>query len=888
MKKLIAFIFILLFLAAAGLFFGPSFVDYKTMGPKLAKVVHDKTGMTLDVKGAFKMGFLPSPHMSFKEVFLRKNGEDVFYVKDIHVKLKLMPLLKGQYILDQVVADGAILTVIRDENGMWNIAHQQEANTSNANPSEGFKVNWMSLVNAEVLYIDKASHQKEKFTGIELGMAVGSLSHGPFRIQGKATYREIPYTFRFETGVMNISSPAEFSVLLTSDRIGLTAQYSGQLQRKPTHLEHQGKAKLYTHNIKDLKDLYNLLLQSEMKIPAALEKGMELDMEVKEDGTAMTVQNLSMNWADVIHAKGGFREKDGIVSTDNMNMKLVGDTTLSYEGDVSSKGVDGKVTLASKTFWTTLDAFGIPRLLPDRLEMESGLRVGMDELAIYEMQGMSDGGKFLGDLTYKEGVRSHLEYDLSFSKFDLRGVSDNLKTAAQTVQQKLTSLRDIDADGQFDADVFIHDEGEIKGMKTKVKLDRGILKLKFDALDLLKRPVNLQADMAMVANDVNGKIKLKTKGLNKELNATSNLEINGDDFTFSDVSISWDGASFTGNGRLLRGGERPVIIASLGTSYLNKKIFKDPEAPLDDTLNTGKSVPGDQWSAKPFDLSFLRQMDLDLDITAKRFKAFDDVNLTDSKIRVNIVDKYLKELIISGKYAGGPVRTQISVDGREGVPKWHGTFSGQNIDLGKTALGKVMEKGATAITLNMKSKGTNPRSIISNLDGSGRVIGQNTYIKGFNLSVLQNGLETLQSTAAASKLFGKAFKKGTTKIAKLSIPFDVKRGIINTTGDIIAQGHAWHLKNGLAFINVLQKEMDIRGDIKILKEKTIRGDKKILMKQESQDLPTVGIRWHGKMEDPKYALRIRSLENFIKKKIWDYINKKLEKDKEKAKDKKAE
>ncbi len=853
-KKLITLAFLIAFLISGALFFAPRFLNYETLGPKISSALKQSTGMDLDVKGDFSLSFFPSPHLSLSDVVLKKEGVDALYIKDVSIQLKLFSLLRGDYLLDQVIADKVIITLIRHKDGTWNLAHKSKKVTGDT--AQNFKLNWLSLTNAEVLFIDEMNNKKEKFENIELGLALGSLS-GPFKLQGKTYFHKTPYTFRVESGVLSFSTPSEFSVLLTSDKTGLNAQYVGQLHRKPTHTEHQGAFKFYVNNTTDLDDLSQLLLNKAMSLPAPLSKGVALDANIKDDGVMTTVKDISMNLSDVVRVTGDVAVSNQEVTVNELKTKWVGDTSLHYSGTFSQGDMKGKVELSSKTLWRTLDAFGLPRITPDRLSLKANIKKEADKIVLDQINGISDEGKVLGALDFQLGERPAVKYDLSFGKLDMRHISEGQKGVKKTLEQKLKSLVAVDASGKLAAEKFFYDGGQVKGLATDLVLDKGALTLGVDIREMHKRPFNANIDLIMVNDDVAGMMDVATTVLQKPFIMSSKFNVNADDFSFSQAALTWDGIAFNGQGRLLRGGQRPIIDASASAYTLPLSLFKNNKK----KVSADKSVPGDKWSSEPFDFSLFKAVDLALSVKAKKFILGDDFKIEDSDIYVQIIDQYLKEFIIEGRYGGGSLRNTLSIDPREGSPKWHATVAAEKVNLSKTALQKHLNDGQAAMTLNVKSKGSSVREVISNLEGMGRLQAENALIKGFDLNVLRDGMKNIGSTEDVSKLFSTAFKKGNTSIKKLEIPFEVKRGIINATSGITAGADVWRLENGLAFINLLQKEMDVRGDIKL---------------NTKQDLPAIGIRWYGKLNKPSYTLRIRSLENFIKKKLWDLIKEKLE------------
>ena len=144
---------------------------YKQDIERLAK---EKTGRTLSIKGDIKMAFWPSLGAEVAGVtFSEKGSEQQFVSLDsAHASVKLMPLLRGQYIVDSVKLSGVKARIVKGKDGRYNFSDlieggdKKEVQAKKApEPSEGgqplvFDISSVSVEKAAITYIDQLAGQE--------------------------------------------------------------------------------------------------------------------------------------------------------------------------------------------------------------------------------------------------------------------------------------------------------------------------------------------------------------------------------------------------------------------------------------------------------------------------------------------------------------------------------------------------------------------------------------------------------------------------------------------------------------------------------------------------------------------------------------------------------
>src|SRR5687768_601740 len=98
---------------------------YKGEIERLAK---EQTGRTLSIKGDIKMAFWPSLGADVSGVRFseRNSNQDFVSFDSAHASVKLMPLLRGQYIVDSVKLNGLKARVVKGKDGRYNFSDLME------------------------------------------------------------------------------------------------------------------------------------------------------------------------------------------------------------------------------------------------------------------------------------------------------------------------------------------------------------------------------------------------------------------------------------------------------------------------------------------------------------------------------------------------------------------------------------------------------------------------------------------------------------------------------------------------------------------------------------------------------------------------------------------
>src|SRR5688500_4861272 len=162
--------------AAFALTFDPN--RYKGEIERIAK---EQTGRTLAIKGDIKMAFWPSLGADVSGVqFSERNSKEQFVSLDsAHASVKLMPLLRGQYVVDSVKLSGFKANIVKGKDGRFNFSDltegdaQKPAAEAKKKPQEKsapvvFDVGAIDIERASIAYRDLQAGQEYLLEDVKL------------------------------------------------------------------------------------------------------------------------------------------------------------------------------------------------------------------------------------------------------------------------------------------------------------------------------------------------------------------------------------------------------------------------------------------------------------------------------------------------------------------------------------------------------------------------------------------------------------------------------------------------------------------------------------------------------------------------------------------------
>src|SRR5688572_26827668 len=90
----------------------------------IERIAKEQTGRTLKLKGDIQMAFWPSLGADVAGVTLseRAANQEFLSFESAHASVKLMPLLRGEYIVDSVKLSGLKARIVKGKDGRYNFS----------------------------------------------------------------------------------------------------------------------------------------------------------------------------------------------------------------------------------------------------------------------------------------------------------------------------------------------------------------------------------------------------------------------------------------------------------------------------------------------------------------------------------------------------------------------------------------------------------------------------------------------------------------------------------------------------------------------------------------------------------------------------------------------
>ncbi len=162
---------ILVALAAVAIF--AATFDPNKYRDDVERLVKEHTGRTLQLKGPLEMAFWPSLGAKVSQVALSERAADREFLSlaDAHASVALLPLLRGEVIVDRVRVSGLKAQIVKDKQGRFNFQDLIEAKpgekpAAKPAPDEGspspvkFDIAGIQIENAALAYRDLASGEE--------------------------------------------------------------------------------------------------------------------------------------------------------------------------------------------------------------------------------------------------------------------------------------------------------------------------------------------------------------------------------------------------------------------------------------------------------------------------------------------------------------------------------------------------------------------------------------------------------------------------------------------------------------------------------------------------------------------------------------------------------
>ncbi len=359
-------------------------------------------------------------------------------------------------------------------------------------------------------------------------------------------------------------------------------------------------------------------------------------------------------------------------------------------------------------------------------------------------------------------------------------------------------------------------------------------------------------------------------GIRKDMDVYTNINLEGDTYTFSGLKAMLAGMDMTGTIKAKTGGAKPDVTAALVAGTIPLDILSGKNRTAKTSANAAKVTTGAtndvRWSRNAINTSLLHAFNLDLKVNAKRVE-YGNWVLDDTILGVTIKDGVMNVGQMDAKVYGGnmvltanvrssgkdrdPLSFTVKSDFQDvGLEQLASSFSGARV---------IKARGNVTLGLEASSTGISPAALISALTGKGNVNGRNVVIEGFDLAAMSRSLvSTTKVIDNITGLAGSAFSGGETAFEKVEGPFTIAEGVIHfdnlamtgTTANIANRGQ----------ISLPRWFIDMNSTIDLA---------------TPEDAPNLDIRFQGPLDNPGNTFAGNAMESYVNTRVNQKLQKML-------------
>ena len=295
--------------------------------PEIERLVKEKTGRTLSLKGDLQLAFWPALGAKVNGVTFSERGSDQQFVAvdSAHASVALIPLLHGQAIVDGISVSGLKATVIKEKDGRFNFSDLMEAKPAEPKPqgkseskeqaekkaesreaqggqAVAFDIGSVQIDRSAVTYLDKASGQEIAVSDLKLSTGkIAEKADGKLELKAAVKAKNPDADVKLDvSGGYKVDLPAKAFAIskldakLTGAAAGITnlnVNAKGDVSANPD--KNQYNVKGLALDVKGVQDKQNLeahISAPELEITADKAKGAAVTANLSMKDAAREVQ----------------------------------------------------------------------------------------------------------------------------------------------------------------------------------------------------------------------------------------------------------------------------------------------------------------------------------------------------------------------------------------------------------------------------------------------------------------------------------------------------------------------------------------------------------------------------------------------------------------------
>lgn len=317
-------------------------------------------------------------------------------------------------------------------------------------------------------------------------------------------------------------------------------------------------------------------------------------------------------------------------------------------------------------------------------------------------------------------------------------------------------------------------------------------------------------------------------------------------YTFPTLTLKLGPALIEGNLAYGKQGVRPKLTGALNARAL---VLDDFMAPVEAGLQQVVAQGGERWSKDEWDLTLVRENDIDIGLSAERID-FRTYRLTAPELKIRATDGVLTvENLTSGLY-GGRLSANATLDARQ-TPKLDLEMAITGVptrDLLKASADISALTGTARLSGTFRASGNSQFAIISTLEGSANVATETGVIRGVNLPRLSERLGTLNSLNAFTSLLGTALEGGETPYRFIRTKAQARQGVL-TFERLESDVDAAEI-GGRGTVDLPRWTVDMSGVVRL---------------KDLPAVPAIGVRIQGRADSPQVRYDTQAMTAYMTK-----------------------
>lgn len=851
MKKILLISAVPILLIAGAVVILPGLVPDDVYKTRISEQVSKSLGRDITIEGDVKVSAFPRISAAVSGVTIANpdgfNGAPFAKMDALSAKVKLWPLLSKRVEIDSFELNSPQINLIKTKGGAtnWSLGNAQ---TDPKPDAEGFSRNRpagslnasigiFKITNGVVNYTDASAGQSHKAENVNLTLAVPAMNasasvKGNLILDGLAlslsgkidtpetflSGQETPFTIDINSDAGDVKANGRFEA---SDAIALratldatipdtaklvalagrdipyadlakSAAVKGDITYAPagivlTNADIALKGALFDGNYKGsfstlsganmdglinakVKDLPALLKAIDQDIAqAALVNTADLRAKIGGTPDAMIVSDVDLNLAgDALTA--GYTGSLTLKGTPTLNGSFTADVT---DTQAVTQAIDLNIAAlkAAQTLKVSGDISG-PATAPTVSDITA--KAGGDNIDI-DFTGAFTGGKI-------PALKGEFTADVK-----------SVETLAQTAQIDLpyaNIIGGLKASGNLDGPV-----SNLIVADLDAALSGGLLTAKFgDGSVTLGEKIAVSGTMEIAAVSVRSLAEatgssLPAGDIFEAFSLSGNVGGTADNMRFDNAALSFDDIRGGGAFAMDMTGSKPMLTGNLD---ITSGLDLAPYAAKSTKQNkTGGLKP---WSEQPLDLSPLRAVNADLELSTPFVKT-DRLELGQSKIKAIVKNGKLTAKVPGAQLYSGTGDITLVLDGSGSVPAASMDVALNSLSapsfLGAAA-GFDKVTGTTSTTLSVSGQGATQAALMKSLNGSGDFKLSEGALKGIDLGALLGGIETAWTNRSLPAGIGPG---QSTQFRDLLSGFNIQGGVV-TVKDFTLSGQGISAEGG--------------------------------------------------------------------------------------------